>query len=136
MDKEEIKKIFNNEEYKNDFVLFVTSDNKIFKKHIDAVSYCTKNNLDLLQDLDEIWKPIEMSELTNHGFKARYDTYESYMLNIDDYNIIINRHIKNTKFQCWLVENYDGNEKSSEICINEDCDFEWVLNLVELLKNK
>lgn len=78
---------------------------------------------------------MKMSELTKHNFKAHYDTFESYMLNIDDFNIIIDKHINETKYKCWIVSNYDG-VKSDEICINDDCTFEWIMDLVELLKNK
>lgn len=135
MERKEIIELFKNDLYKNCDELFITSDNKVFIKYIDAVVYCDENKLSLLRDLYQVFKPIKIFELTKYGFKPRYDTFESYMLNIEDLNIIVDKHNKETKFKCWLINNYDGT-KSDEICVNDDCTFEWVMSLVELLKNK
>jgi len=71
-------------------------------------------------------------ELVKRNWEHRFDIfalskYTTYWKTIGEYDLVISRHIKETKWTATLVD------KENEITLNYDADIKWVLDLVELL---
>ena len=75
---------------------------------------------------------IDMRKLSDLGWKTRFDTFETYWKEINDYEIIVSKHINSKSWDCTLVQHFDENG-SDEININCDATFDWVIKLVDLL---
>ncbi len=73
-----------------------------------------------------------MNQLTSLGWNSRFDTFETYYKKIGDYEIIVSKHISETKWDCTLVE--WNEEVINEITLNSDYDFEWIIKLVDVLE--
>ncbi len=80
-------------------------------------------------------KPIVMCRLSEMGWSNRCDTYDTYSKKINDYEIMVHKHINSKDWQCTLVEWNENGSLSDEITINYDASFEWVVSIAELLSN-
>ena len=80
-----------------------------------------------------IAKPDVMRRLSELGWQNRCDTFDTYYKKINNYEIVVSKHIKETKWQVTLVLHDGGFE--DEITINEDAKLEWIISITELLSN-
>lgn len=71
--------------------------------------------------------------LDRPGWTNRCDTYDTYYKTINDFEVIVSKHISKTKWSCTLVQWLDSKD-SDEIVIREDCTFEWIVYLTNLLE--
>jgi hypothetical protein len=76
-----------------------------------------------------------MCRLSELGWRNRYDTFDTYYYEINDYKIYVSRHVNSQSWSVTLVE-YDSEiNEINEITINSNATFDWVIQLKEVLSN-
>lgn len=74
-----------------------------------------------------------MNRLIGLGYYNRFDTYDVYTKEINNFQITVSKHITKHKWQCVLVEWHEGGNDSDEITLSFDCSYEWVCDLDKVL---
>lgn len=78
----------------------------------------------------------DMQKLSDLGWKTRFDTFETYWKEINDYEIVVSKHINSKSWDCTLVQHFDeytDKMESAEVTINLNATFDWVIKLVDIL---
>lgn len=73
-----------------------------------------------------------MHRLKELGFKAEYNSYETYFKEIRNFQILVHKHVEEVKWTVTLIEHHEERD-SEEIEVNDNATFEWVCMLVKVL---
>jgi hypothetical protein len=76
-----------------------------------------------------------MTRLSDLGWKNQFDTFDTYYKKINNYEVIVSKHIDSKCWSVTLVSWDESRNYSDEITMNYNATFDWVIQLTEVLSN-